>query len=292
MPVFRNDITIVSDDNPLKGWLYRPEADGDVPVVIMAHGFSGVKEIGLSLFAEVFAEAGMAVVVIDHPCFGASGGTPRQEVNPERQLRGYRDAITWVRGVHGIDGDRIGLWGTSLSGGHVVVLAAVDERITTAVAQVPFLASPVDDIPDEMARILLDDEARVRKGADPLMIPVVTPEEDESGALSPDPEAWAFFQKWADNAPNWKNEVTLKSITRLIGYRPAERAAEVRVPVLMIAAQNDVLAPHEVATQVHASMPAACTLITVDSGHFDLFGSQFDLVSKTEAEWFTRWLSP
>lgn len=269
-----------------------PEADGDVPVVIMAHGFSGVKEMGLDRYAEVFANAGMAVIVFDHPCFGASGGTPRQEVNPERQLRAYRDAITWGQGIEGIDGDRIGLWGTSFSGGHVIVLASIDERITTVVAQVPFLASPLDDIPDELATILLDDDKRVSKGADPLTIPVVTPETDGPGALSPDPDAWGFFHGWERLGSSWRNQVTLKSIARLVGYKPLNSAPDARVPIMIVAARNDVLAPYETAVHAHSLMPPESELITIDAGHFDFYDKLFGLVSEAEAGWFTRWLFP
>lgn len=291
MSIPRRDITIVSSNNPLKGWLYQPESTGDVPVVIMAHGFSAVKEMGLDNYADVFVNAGLAVVVFDHPCFGSSGGTPRFEVNPERQLRAYRDAITWAQGVDGIDPNRIGLWGTSFSGGHVIVLAAIDKRISAVVSQVPYLASPVSDIPDELATILLDDEAKVRKGEDPILIPVATREVDGPGALSPDPDAWRFFQSWADRAPTWRNQVTLKSLARLIAYRPLERACEVQVPVLVVAARDDILAPHALAVEAHAAMPDNCELLSINCGHFDIYESQFNLVSHAEAGWFTRWLS-
>lgn len=295
MPLTRTDITIISDDNPLKGWLYRPDVSNDpieAPVIVMAHGFSAVKEMGLDPFARSLAEVGFAVVVFDHPCFGASGGTPRQEVNPERQLRAYRDAITWAQGVAGVDRDRVGVWGTSFSGGHVVVLAAVDDRVSAAVAQVPFLASAVDDIPDELASILLDDDTAVAKGGDPLSIPVVTPGTDGSGALSPDPRAWDFFDRWSALAPSWQNRVTLKSIARLVGYRPLDRATEVRAPVLLIAARDDILAPYELAVRAHESMPNDCELLTVESGHFDVYEMQFDLVGRAAVDWFVRWLDP
>lgn len=291
----RSDITIISDNNPVKGWLYRPTEDpqgagGTVPGLVMAHGFSGVKEIGLERYAERFAEAGIAVLVFDHPCFGASGGSPRQEVNPERQLRAYRDAITWLQGVSHVDPQRIAVWGTSFSGGHAVVLAAVDDRIVTAVAQVPYLAPPVDDIPDELATILLDDEENVARGADPITIPVVTPETDGSGALSPDPEAWGFFESWRASAPSWRNEVTVKSIARLIAYRPIERAAEVRVPVLMIASRNDVLAPFDLAEHAFEAMPEGCDMVSIYSGHFSVYDEAFDLVIEAELGWLSQHL--
>jgi hypothetical protein len=40
----------------------------------MAHGSSAVKEMYLDSFAEVFAAAGLNVLVYDDRCFGASEG--------------------------------------------------------------------------------------------------------------------------------------------------------------------------------------------------------------------------
>jgi uncharacterized protein len=62
----------------------------------MAHGFSAVKEMYLDGFAAVFAEAGLGALVFDNRNFGASGGEPRQEIDPWEQVRDYRDAITFA----------------------------------------------------------------------------------------------------------------------------------------------------------------------------------------------------
>ena len=53
--------------------------------VTMAHGFAGIREHGLDKFAQVYAEAGFAVLVHDHRGFGASDGQPRCDVDPWRQ---------------------------------------------------------------------------------------------------------------------------------------------------------------------------------------------------------------
>jgi fermentation-respiration switch protein FrsA (DUF1100 family) len=106
----------------------------------MAHGFSAVKEQYLGEYAEVFAAAGFAVLVFDHGGFGASGGLPRQQVDPERQRRSYRDAITWIKNQPGIDASRIGIWGSSFSGGHVLAVSALDRRVKVVVAQVPMIS--------------------------------------------------------------------------------------------------------------------------------------------------------
>jgi pimeloyl-ACP methyl ester carboxylesterase len=88
----RKDIEFKTEDGvTLRGWHYLPDSrQGKLPTIIMAHGFSAVKEMYLDQFAEVFAAAGLSSVVFDNRNFGASEGEPRQEIGPWRQLRDYR----------------------------------------------------------------------------------------------------------------------------------------------------------------------------------------------------------
>lgn len=79
----RRDIEFSAEGTTLRGWLYLAQTGPlPAPAIIMAHGFTGVKEQGLDKYAEVFAAAGLAVLVYDNRCFGASDGLPRQEVDP------------------------------------------------------------------------------------------------------------------------------------------------------------------------------------------------------------------
>jgi dipeptidyl aminopeptidase/acylaminoacyl peptidase len=85
----REDIEFKTQDGvTLKGWYYLPDQrSGKVPTIVMAHGFSAVKEMYLDKFAETFAKGGLGVLVFDNRNFGASGGEPRQEIDPWQQVR-------------------------------------------------------------------------------------------------------------------------------------------------------------------------------------------------------------
>src|SRR5271169_6844445 len=95
----RKDVEFKAQDGvTLKAWHYLPDQrSGKVPTIVMAHGFSAVKEMYLDKFAEVFAAAGLGALVFDNRNFGASGGEPRKEIDPWEQVRDYRDAITSPR---------------------------------------------------------------------------------------------------------------------------------------------------------------------------------------------------
>ena len=138
----RQDIEFDAEGVTLRGWLYLPEGiSGPVPAIVMAHGFSAVKEMYLDGFAEAFAAGGLAALVFDNRNFGASDGEPRQEIDPWAQVRDYRHAITYAQTRPEVDADRIGVWGSSYSGGHVLVLGAIDKRCKCVVAQAPLSAA-------------------------------------------------------------------------------------------------------------------------------------------------------
>src|ERR1700761_7787255 len=141
MQMSRRDIEFDADGVTLRGWFYPAEGvSGSAPAVVLAHGFSAVKEMYLDSFAEVFAAAGLGALVFDNRNFGASDGEPRQEIDPWAQVRDYRDAITYASTLPEVDAARIGIWGSSYSGGHVLVVGAIDRRVQAVVAQVPLIS--------------------------------------------------------------------------------------------------------------------------------------------------------
>ncbi|GHE99067.1 alpha/beta hydrolase [Streptomyces griseoluteus] len=63
------------------------------PCVVMAHGFGGTRDSGLTGCAEGFTDAGMDVFLFDYRGFGDAGGTPRQDVSVRRQRQDYHAAL-------------------------------------------------------------------------------------------------------------------------------------------------------------------------------------------------------
>src|SRR5512144_3113194 len=181
----RKDIAFETEDGvTLRGWHYVPDRRrGKVPTIVMAHGFSAVKEMYLDRFADAFAAAGLASVVFDNRNCGASDGAPRQEIDPWQQVRDYRDAITYAETLGETDPEHIGIWGTSYSGGHVLVVGAVDRRVKCVVAQVPLLSGDANarrliraDLIAPTRQMFADDREARYRGEPPAMIPVVAEE--------------------------------------------------------------------------------------------------------------------
>jgi dienelactone hydrolase len=71
----RSNEAIPSGDTFLAAWLYRPDGGEKCPLVVMAHGIGGVREMRLDAYAERFAAVGLGVLVFDYRYLGASGGS-------------------------------------------------------------------------------------------------------------------------------------------------------------------------------------------------------------------------
>lgn len=127
-----------TDGTTLRGWFYTPESSsGKVPCLVMAHGWTALKEMDLDAFAEYFtSKLPISCLVYDNRCFGESDGQPRHEIIPSLQQSDYSDAITFAQSLEEVNPDKIGIWGSSYSGGHVLFVGAVDRRVKAVLSQV------------------------------------------------------------------------------------------------------------------------------------------------------------
>src|ERR671918_1398715 len=276
----RQDIEFDAEGVTLRGWLYLPDgASGPVPTVVMAHGFSAVKEMFLDNFAEAFAAGGLGALVFDNRNFGASDGEPRQEIDPWAQVRDYRHAITYAQTRSEVDPDRIGVWGSSYSGGHVLVVAAIDRRVRCVVAQVP-LASGYQNIKrlvrqdflaPNRAAMNADRAARYR-GEPPAMVPVVDPDPMATSAL-PTPDSWEWFDATGkERAPAWKNEVTLRTVEMLMEYEPSAYLERISpTPLLMVVAALDHLTPTDLALEAYQQAREPKRLVLLPDAYVKAF---------------------
>jgi len=130
-----------SDGVTLRGWLFTsPESAANrLPCLVMSHGWSALKEMDLDAFADYFtSKLSLACLVYDNRGFGDSDhkeGQPRQEIVPSLQRSDISDAITYAQSLPEVEPTRIGIWGSSYSGGHVLEVGAVDRRVRAVVSQ-------------------------------------------------------------------------------------------------------------------------------------------------------------
>lgn len=130
-----------SDGVTLRGWFFTPEsASNKLPCLVMSHGWSALKEMDLDAFANYFtSKLALSCLVYDNRGFGTSDhkeGQLRQEIIPSLQQSDISDAITYAQSLPKVDPERIGIWGSSYSGGHVLFVGAVDRRVKAVLSQV------------------------------------------------------------------------------------------------------------------------------------------------------------
>jgi dienelactone hydrolase len=261
-------------------------------VIVMAHGFSGVRELLLGGYAEKFADHGLASLVFDYRHFGASQGEPRQLLSWRRQLDDWRSALALVRNMGEVDGTRIGLWGTSFAGGHAIVTAAEDQHVMAAVAQVPFvdgLASLRTVSFGFMARAVasgLWDLGRALLGLRPYYVPAVsTP--DSFGCINTPGSHDALFAAMPPDL-EYRNEVTARVFLTIGFYRPITCARKIRCPLLLVAAEKDAVTPVAPIRRL-ASKASRARLHVVDVDHFDVYtGPLFQDLSDLEANFLAE----
>jgi fermentation-respiration switch protein FrsA (DUF1100 family) len=291
----REDISFqATDGTTLRGWHYTPDTSGKHPTIVMAHGFSAVKEMYLDKYAEQFARAGFASIVYDNRNFGASEGQPRQEIDPWLQIRDYSDAITFAQSLDQTDPARIGIWGSSYSGAHVLVVAATDRRVKCVVSQVPAISGSqgfrrlvrADFIAPLEAQLHADRANRAAGGA-PAMVPVVAENPTTPSALpTADSYKW-FVETAAARAPSWRNEVTLRTIEYAFGYEPGAYIGLISpTPLLLIVAVKDHLAVSDLAIAAYERAFEPKKLVLLPGGHFEAYVEAFDQSSGPACDWF------
>jgi fermentation-respiration switch protein FrsA (DUF1100 family) len=282
----RETVEFQSEGYTMRGWLYHPEGAGPFPAIAAGHGFTGVKEGFLHHdYPGVFAKAGFMVLAFDYPSSGESDGPLRGELDPIAQQRTYRDAVTWLAARSDVDADRIGLWGTSYGGGHVLAVGAHDRRVKCIVSQVPTISGYENALrrysPDgfwqkrkEWAQDRLDRLA----GKPPRMVK----------ALSDDN---MFTRMPPECSVNLDTHVTERTMEMYAEYEPAAFIERIGpTPLMMIITDQDTLTftDQELAAFNRAREPKK--LVIVRGDHRVVYFDAYEQTSTAARDWFVQHL--
>jgi fermentation-respiration switch protein FrsA (DUF1100 family) len=257
--------------------------DGRRPCVVLGNCLGGTVDSGLLPFSERFAAAGLDALAFDYRHFGLSDGEPRQLLSAARQLEDYAAAIAFARSLEGVDPDRIVVWGSSYSGGHVVPVAVRDGRICAVISQIPNM--------DGMAALLnlaryagighlarcvlagIRDVAASLRGRAPVIVPLVGAPGTIGAMTSPDAEPGYR----AIAGPSWRNEMAARIFLRAGAYRPGLQAGRLPCPILVQIADHDAVAPVKAAQDAAWRATGRAEVRTYPIGHFDIYvGEPFE----------------
>jgi pimeloyl-ACP methyl ester carboxylesterase len=283
------EMTFRSDGVDCAARVYRPEAlpRETMPCVVMANGFSLTRDDGLPAFAERFVSIGVTAIAFDFRHFGASGGEPRHLVDLDRQLADFRAAVSFARGLDGVNGDAVAVWGFSVGGGHAIYTAAGDERIVAAIALCPMtdILAFVRGMPVRNWLRANVDTLRNMVGRRRVHIPVVG--RPGSYAFFTQPEALPGFQAVCGDRSLWRNDFLTLSFAKPT-YRPVRVAHRVRCPLLVCVGERDHMAPCRAAERTAERAPCG-ERWDYPIDHFGGFlGGDFERVVADQIEFLRR----
>jgi len=296
-----HDVDFVSRGEVVRGTLFRPDgAEGALPTVVMAGGWCYVKEIVLPHVARIVNAEKIQVLGFDYRGFGESDGTPRQHLDPWMQIEDYQSAISYLETRDDVDADAIGAFGISYSGGHVLVLAAIDPRVKAVVSVVPVVDGYMNMKRAhgelrfrELEQALLADRRR-RFSGEGGTIPMTTTKPSEELSTWPFPHTNKIFaQLKQTEAPLHEHWSTMESTELLLRYTVFPYVGRIlQQAVMMIVAEGDNLTLWDLEIDAFNRVPSPTKELAILSNvsHMSIYSDRPDtnLVGSNAARWFAR----
>lgn len=298
------EIAFSSSGTVCRGFHFPPSAPltpstGRSPAVILGHGLGGTWRSGLQGFAQHFAENGFHAVAFDYRFLGGSAGHPRQLITIRRQLADWHAGLAFVRGLEGVDPDRVFLWGTSLGGGHVIRVATEDHRVAGVIALAPLLDGArtlvymarwagIAHINRLLIRGMLDLGSTLLGGG-PRTLPIVAPP-GSRGALT-SPEADPGYRAIA--GPDWENRFCARLALTIGAYRPGRLLDRLPCPLLIQIPENDQVLPFSTTEGWRRRLGPGDQVARYPGGHFDVYlGPLFKRIARDQTRFLEALASP
>jgi dienelactone hydrolase len=288
--VDRRPATVWSEGLRLAADILTPSGlDGPRPAILLCHGWGGRKQHLLELYAPYFAAAGYVVMVFDYRTWGESDGKPvpaagepmltepgvqairvrviREVVDPVDHVTDVRAALAYLLAEPGVDPGRVGLFGTSYGGGHVLSVAGTDDRVRAVVAQIGGYGHPTGREFEERARQQAADKAR--------------------GVLDP-----PIPQDRGDAVTSLGG---VPDLARQLTHAPLELARGVRVPTLFIDAEFEEYNTSDLHLQGGGAYEvvrqnAVAQRHTFPCTHYRVYDDYLEPARQLALDWFGKYL--
>jgi fermentation-respiration switch protein FrsA (DUF1100 family) len=295
-------VEIPSAGESLAADLYLPEGDGPHPCVVLGGGWCYVKELVQPSYARVFAERGFAALVFDYRYMGGSSGEPRQHIDPWQQIEDYRNAISFMESRDDVDAARIGAWGISYSGGHVLILGALDARVRAICGVVP----TVDGYQNmrlahgtlgfrRLLEALSEARRKLYETGEHTYLPHQPVDESELASW-PFPKSKVTFKRLKETqAPAYDGRSTAVSTEMLLAYSVMPYVERLHgTPTLLVVAEGDDHTHWDLAARAYDAIPGDRKRMHVvpRSGHLTLYENEaaVSAVARVAADWFSEYL--
>lgn len=272
----RSDVQIPCGGDTVAAWLYPAQRTGrlsEYPAIVMAHGLGGVKEFGLDAYCERFSQAGYICIAFDYRHWGASTGEPRGLIDIEREIYDWNTVIQYTAQLPQVDAARIAVFGTSLSGGYAIRLAATNPLVKCAVCQCPFTnglasANSVGYLHAMRMLFLALWDAFFSWPTNPVRIPLIAPPGEFAMENSFD-----AYQGYRAMLPPGKEEADIREVPARIVLQlpfsfPGTYAKHVKGPIFFAICADDTVTPPATTLHYAKQAPKGTVRVYEGMGHF------------------------
>lgn len=281
-----------SEGSKIAADLYLPDAGAQpMPVVVLAHGFSGVKELLLPAYGRRLSEAGFAALAFDYRGFGGSEGE-RGRLVPLEQMADIRNAITFLQTLPEVKPDAIGLWGSSFGGANSLRVAAVDGRVKAVAAQLTF-GSGARMVTGKMSPEERGKLFDALKKAREREVTRNRPLRLSPGQLITDDDSKAFFAQALRDHPDLAGaKIPFTLLQHIIEHNPEDEIHKIACPVLIISADDDIVTPPGESRILYDLVRSEKRLVQLPHcRHYEAYsGEPFEKGMAEIAAWFTSHL--
>lgn len=287
-----DSVEFPSEDTLLRGRFYRPKGTAPFPTVIMTHGTTATITMALDHYAEVFCQAGLAVLLYDHRNFGMSGGESRQQINPWIQARGYRDAVNYLLTRSDVRADRIAAWGDSYSGMIALVFGALEPRLAAVAVQCPTCGVEKPGVEpsklnfETMQAVFAGGDVRGTPETTAGPMPVVSFDQAGSPSLLKPIQAFRWFIDYGGRHGSlWENRVTRVIPPTPVPFSAYLAAPYIQMPTFMMVGRNDEMlhCNPDVTQATYDLLRCPKHWVDIDGGHFGLLYYPSEIFSKASA---------
>lgn len=274
---------------------FDPKKKPGIPAVVLGQGYAGT-HVSIEKYGNRFAEKGLVAMVIDYRGWGFSEGMPelvnpvigggverdntrftlkttavrikRTQVDPPAQQKDIRNAIGYIQGEPGVDYQRIGLWGSSLAGGNMTVVAGQDARVKAVSVQVPAITGATT-IPGRIRYIGPAREDAIKRAR-----------EGQGVEYSTGFSRYFAVDQYAQALSNQENYVGFWATKIPVPYQAVAAEFDQLIPTLQVKATMDRM------TNIHN------TIIVPGISHFEMYSREpFEISSNAAADWFVKYLN-
>ena len=287
----KTTINYPSGDSNIAAELYLPaNLEKPLPLIVMCHGFCGVKELLLPGFAEQFQQAGFAVITFDYRGFGASGGEAGR-LQPALQIEDIKATIDFAVQMSIIDADKIALWGTSFGGANAIVAAVEDARVKCLAVQVTFgdgervITGELNEAEAAKLRSSLEKmQVRKAEGGKEMWVPIAKVLNDE--------QSKAFYSRYAEEFPALKTKIPFLTTAETLAHKPENYLSDLNAPLhITVAEQDGVNPPAESYSLFDKAKEPKQLLSIAGATHYDIYeGEYLTQVSAAQVAWFKQYL--